>query len=235
MARQTQCWAVVPAAGVGARVGAHLPKQYLHLSGKPLISYTLDALLNCDFISGVSIAVSNEDQYWSDLTQTSHTKFKQCIGGKNRADSVLAGIRSLDKADDHDWVMVHDAARPCITTEQLASLYASLCHTEQGGLWAIPVADTLKYVEGQQSLRTIDRSAVWRAQTPQMFRIGTLRNALNKALSHNTNITDEASAMELSGFRPEIIEGFTQNIKVTYANDVKLAEFYLAQLSGDIQ
>lgn len=220
-------WVVIPAAGVGARVGAAKPKQYIAIDGEAMLLRSLRPFLEADFVEGVVLALSANDTWWPELN-FSHPKLQLCIGGTERADSVLAGLSTLNLAAD-SWVMVHDAARPCITGAQLQLLFEQLQGTE-GGLWAIPVADTLKQASADQhSVATIDRNQIWRAQTPQMFKFGELQQALASALAQGLSITDEASAIEYSGGRPTLVEGFNENIKVTYPSDVALAEFYLKQ------
>ena len=137
MNNKRDCWLVIPAAGVGSRMEAAQAKQYLPLLGKPMIEHTLAPFLQCGFIRGVTVAVSENDDNYQDLTALQHEKIQLCIGGDTRAESVLAGLRALHSADDSDWVMVHDAARPCITASQLASLYETLAISEHGGFWAI--------------------------------------------------------------------------------------------------
>lgn len=229
MTHSIQFWAVVPAAGVGKRMNADRPKQYLDLAGKTVIEHTLLRLLQADVFTAVAVAISEEDPYWSELSVASHEKIIRAKGGKERADSVLSGLHAIrDQATDNDWVLVHDAARPCITAADIHHLIDSLVDDEVGGILALPCADTLKNVEGKNILGTLDRSHIWRALTPQMFRYGDLKTALEIAVG-NPAITDEASALELQGLQPKIVEGRPDNIKITRPEDLALARFFMAQ------
>jgi 2-C-methyl-D-erythritol 4-phosphate cytidylyltransferase len=229
MTKSIQFWAVVPAAGVGKRMNADRPKQYLDLAGKTVIEHTLLRLLHADVFTAVAVAISEEDPYWSELSVARHDKVIRAKGGKERADSVLSGLHAIrDHAQDEDWVLVHDAARPCITAADIHHLIDSLVNDEVGGILALPCADTLKNVEGKNILGTLDRSHIWRALTPQMFRYGDLKMALEIAVG-NPTITDEASALELQGKQPKIVEGRPDNIKITRPEDLALAQFFMAQ------
>ncbi len=220
-------WAVVPAAGVGKRMQADRPKQYLLLAGQTVIEHTLNRLLNANISSAISVAISKEDPFWPDLAIAKHPKIITAPGGKERADSVLSALTALsDQADDADWVMVHDAARPCLTTEDIIKLLNTLKEDEVGGILALPSHDTLKRVEQDRIVASVDRNRIWRALTPQMFRLGLLRDALQAAVG-NPAITDEASALELKGYQPKIVEGRPDNLKITRPEDLALAQFYL--------
>lgn len=221
-------WAVVPAAGVGKRMNADRPKQYLELAGKTVIEHTLLRLLSAEVFTAVAVAISEEDPYWPDLDVSVHKKIITAAGGKERADSVLSALKAIRTvASDDDWVLVHDAARPCITTIDIHHLIDSLKTDEIGGILALSSHDTLKSVQGDNIIvGTLDRSHIWRALTPQMFRYGLLKNALEVA-EGNTAITDEASALELQGMQPKIVEGRPDNIKITRPEDLALAQFYM--------
>ncbi len=222
-------WAVVPAAGVGKRMQADRPKQYLPLAGKTVIEQTLNRLLNAGIFSAIAVAISTEDPYWPELAVSRHPDVITAPGGKERADSVLSALNALaHQARDEDWLMVHDAARPCLTTEDIIKLYNSLQDDETGGILALPSHDTLKTVEQDRIVGSIDRNRVWRALTPQMFRLGPLRDALQEA-EGNPAITDEASALELQGYHPKIVEGRPDNLKITRPEDLALAQFYMEQ------
>jgi 2-C-methyl-D-erythritol 4-phosphate cytidylyltransferase len=222
-------WAVVPAAGVGKRMNADRPKQYLPLAGKTVIEHTLSRLLQADVFTAVAVAISEEDPYWSELSVASHEKIIRAKGGKERADSVLSGLQAIRaQAADDDWVLVHDAARPCITSSDIHHLINCLVNDEVGGILALPSADTLKNVQGNNILGTLNRSHIWRALTPQMFRYGSLKTALERAVG-NLAITDEASALELQGLQPKIVEGRPDNIKITRPEDLALAQFFMEQ------
>jgi 2-C-methyl-D-erythritol 4-phosphate cytidylyltransferase len=221
-------WAVVPAAGVGKRMNADRPKQYLELAGKTVIEHTLLRLLSAQVFTAVAVAISEEDPYWPDLDVSAHKKIITAAGGKERADSVLSALKAIRTvASDDDWVLVHDAARPCITTIDIHHLIDSLKTDEIGGILALSSHDTLKSVQGDNVIvGTLDRSHIWRALTPQMFRYGLLKNAL-EAAEGNAAITDEASALELQGMQPKIVEGRPDNIKITRPEDLALAQFYM--------
>ena len=221
-------WAVVPAAGVGKRMNADRPKQYLELAGKTVIEHTLLRLLSAEVFTAVAVAISEEDPYWPDLDVSAHKKIITAAGGKERADSVLSALKAIRTvASDDDWVLVHDAARPCITTIDIHHLIDSLKTDEIGGILALSSHDTLKSVQGDNIIiGTLDRSHIWRALTPQMFRYGLLKNALEVA-EGNAAITDEASALELQGMQPKIVEGRPDNIKITRPEDLALAQFYM--------
>jgi len=221
-------WAVVPAAGVGKRMGADVPKQYLQVLGKPVLQHTLERLLEVDAFAGVVVALGAEDGYWPDLPCAAYPKIRVAPGGKERADSVLSALLSLeDVAAPDDWVLVHDAARLCITGGDVRKLIDRLRNDPVGGILALPVTDTLKSTEMGEIVETVDRSRIWRALTPQMFHYGMLRHALIDAAERKLIVTDEASALELQGLRPKIVEGRPDNIKITRPEDLPLAAFYL--------
>jgi 2-C-methyl-D-erythritol 4-phosphate cytidylyltransferase len=222
-------WAIVPAAGVGKRMQADRPKQYLELAGKTVIEHTLLRLLQADVFTAIAVAVSEEDPYWPDLAISLHKNIMTAPGGKERADSVLSGLKTIsEQASDDDWVLVHDAARPCITAADIHHLIDSLVNDEVGGILALASPDTLKQVQAKCITGTLDRSHIWRALTPQMFRYGMLKTALEQAQG-NPAITDDASALELQGLQPKIVEGRPDNIKITRPEDLALAQFYMEQ------
>lgn len=231
MSRQT--FAVIPAAGTGSRFGGGTPKQYLPLNGAPLIRYTLQALLADPRIVQVLVVLAPDDATWSDacLPAAGADRIRLVReGGATRADSVSNGINWLkinSHVDNEDWVLVHDAARPCLNPTQLAALIDTLIDDPVGGLLAIPVADTLKRADQATRVEaTIDRRQLWQAQTPQMFRIGQLQQALSNG--DRATITDEASAIERLGHRPRLVSGSLTNLKVTYPEDLALASMILA-------
>lgn len=229
MTRSIKFWAIVPAAGVGKRMQADRPKQYLELAGKTVIEHSLLRLLRADVFAAIVVAVSEEDPYWPTLSIARHKDIVTAPGGKERADSVLSGLNALTaRASDDDWVLVHDAARPCITATDIHLLIDSLVNDEVGGILALSSPDTLKQVQGHCITGTLDRSRIWRALTPQMFRYGILKAALEQAQG-NPAITDDASALELKGLQPKIVEGRPDNIKITRPEDLALAQFYMEQ------
>jgi len=229
MNQTPKCWAVVPAAGVGKRMQADRPKQYLPLAGKTVIEHTLDRLLQSGAFQAVAVAISIEDPYWPELDVSKHPQVITAPGGKERADSVLSALKSLQgQAAEDDWVLVHDAARPCLTAFDIHLQIDTLKDDAVGGILALSSHDTLKHVDGDMITATIDRKHVWRALTPQMFKYGMLRDALQQT-EGNPAITDEASALELLGFQPKIVEGRPDNIKITRPEDLALAQFYMEQ------
>ena len=226
-------WLIVPAAGSGQRMEADCPKQYLRLDHQYILDITLSRLLdNADF-SGCVVAIRADDPWWPETAASSDARIESCAGGAERADSVLSALEALaSRADDDDWVLVHDAARPCLHPNDLERLLTQLQDHPVGGLLATPVADTLKLVasDSNQVETTIDRRHLWRALTPQMFRCGALRMALKAAIASGYPVTDEASAMEYAGNVPCIVEGRPDNIKITVPADLALAGFILSRL-----
>ncbi|MCG6933957.1 MAG: 2-C-methyl-D-erythritol 4-phosphate cytidylyltransferase [Gallionella sp.] len=223
----TEFHALVPAAGSGARMGQELPKQYLPLAGQPMIAHALNTLCASPDISTVFVVLAPGDELfhnhdWSRFGDKLQTLY---CGGELRSDTVRNGLIASELEPD-DWVLVHDAARPCLTQAHLARLIADLRNDEVGGILAIPAADTLKRAdEHQRILRTENREQLWQAQTPQMFRAGLLAQALQQAGS----FTDESSAVEALGLQPKLVIGDTSNFKVTYPQDMLLAELLLTQ------
>ncbi|MEL7401186.1 MAG: 2-C-methyl-D-erythritol 4-phosphate cytidylyltransferase [Pseudomonadota bacterium] len=221
-------WVVVPAAGVGARMGADKPKQYLPLLGKTILEHTLERLLALPQLQGITVVLSPGDDLGANLGVMSHPKISIADGGRERCDSVLNGLASLrDRLTDNDWVLVHDAARPCVAHSDILLLLMRLKDHAVGGILGTPVSDTIKRVAQGAIETTVDRSVLWQAQTPQMFRYGLLYNALEQALQKGTVITDEASALESAGYSPAIVEGRRDNIKVTRPEDLPVAELIL--------
>ena len=218
-------WVVIPAAGVGARMQADRPKQYLSLAGRSILEHTLDCFLDHPGLKGLVVCLAAADPYWPELVCAADPRIQRAEGGSERADSVLSGLRALAGlgARDQDWVLVHDAARPNLAREDLQRLLEALADDPVGGLLALPARDTLKRAQPDgRVLETVDRSHVWQAFTPQMFRFGALQQALSSALKEGATITDEASAIELSGLAPRLIEGRADNLKVTRPEDLQL-------------
>jgi 2-C-methyl-D-erythritol 4-phosphate cytidylyltransferase len=220
-------FAIVPAAGSGARMASDRPKQYLPLLGQPMIRHALATLCAAPEIDKVFVILSVGDAEWAryDWSDLEPKLVPLFCGGPTRADSVLAGLRAIaGEASASDWVLVHDAARPCLASWHIDKLVRELAHDEVGGLLGVPVADTLKRAdEHRHVVQTVPRESLWQAQTPQMFRYIMLRRALEGA----RNVTDEASAIEAAGLRPRLIEGDATNLKVTYPLDLHLAEWIL--------
>lgn len=228
-------WVVVPAAGSGRRMGSDIPKQYLSLMGKTVIELTLDRLQQVHHVNEITVAIGKDDGFFDRLpivkAANDLPSITSTVGGRERSDSVLAALNSLEnKAMLSDWVLVHDAARCCVNVEKVNAMLKQLQDSDVGGVLGVPVSDTLKQVsDGNKIELTLDRDKVWHAQTPQLFRYGLLKEALNSARDCQRLITDEASAMELMGHRVEMFMGDHDNIKVTHPNDLVLAEAFLKQ------
>lgn len=219
--------AVVPAAGVGSRMQAGKPKQYLEIQGKTVLEHTLNALLAHPAVSKIIVAVAPDDPYPAQLAFLRQPKIQLTAGGDTRAQSVFNGLCQID-SPQNTWVLVHDAARPCLNRQDLNRLLE--IDDENGAILAVPAVDTVKRATEQQQIQhTEDRSRLWLAQTPQLFRADLLKHALQQAFAQGFSVTDEASAMELMGFRPHLVAGRGDNIKITRPEDLALAEFYLSR------
>lgn len=231
MNKKQNIWVIIPAAGVGKRMGSDTPKQYLSLNGKSIIEHTLSVFDGHESISEIIVAVSESDEYWPSLNINLSKPLHVAKGGNERCDSVLNGLKFLEnKAADSDWVLVHDAARPCLRQEDLSLLLDTLEEHAVGGILAVSVRDTMKRSTDENIIKeTVDRENLWHALTPQMFRYGLLKSSLESALNDNKVITDEASAIELAGYQPVLVEGHADNLKVTRAEDLELAAFFLRQ------
>lgn len=220
-------YAIVPAAGSGSRFGAEKPKQYLDLLGRPLIFHTLKALTACPDIERVWVVLAPDDPWWPryDWSELGAKLETVRCGGATRAESVTNGLQAAAMvAADDDWVLVHDAARPCISAAMLDALFADLAQDPVGGILAVPVADTLKRADTEQRVAATEpRDGLWQAQTPQMFRYGLLR----KVLEGNSTVTDEAGAVEAAGLQPRLVRADSTNLKVTFPADLRLAEYIL--------
>jgi len=224
-------WAVVPAAGRGTRFGAPLPKQYLPLAGRLVIEHSLRAVLDHPSVDGVVVALAAGDPDWPGWREMGGKPVLTCTGGAERADSVLAALHALPASVSEDqWVLVHDAARPCLHRDDLARLLEQGCADPVGALLAAPVRDTLKRADEQgRAAATEPREALWRALTPQLFRRGSLVRALEAAARGGVRATDESMAMERLGLKPRLVEGRDDNLKITTPADLALAEFLLSR------
>ena len=225
----SKIFALIPAAGSGSRMGGDLPKQYLPLAGKPLLHYALGSLCRHAEIERVYVVLAAGDRHyagydWQPFAAKLETLY---CGGETRAASVFNGLRAVsDMIEDNDWVLVHDAVRPCLAPEVLERLIATLRDDKTGGLLALPVVDTLKRGDADAYVvRTEPRENLWQAQTPQMFRYRLLREALHAI--DPAHATDEARAVEQLGLRPKLVMGDTRNLKVTYPRDLELAELLI--------
>lgn len=218
--------AVVPAAGFGRRMQTECPKQYLSIGDKTILEHAVAALLANAHVGRVIIAVSAGDERFARLPLAQHPAITVVEGGAERADSVLAGLNAAQGAQ---WVLVHDAARPCLHQDDLNRLLQLRETSRVGGILAAPVRDTMKRAEpGKTAIaHTVERNDLWHALTPQFFPLELLHDCLTRALNEGATITDEASALEYCGFHPELVAGRADNIKVTRPEDLKLAEFYL--------
>lgn len=234
MCAEARHWALLAAAGVGRRMGAVRPKQYLEVAGRTVLEHSLTALLSHSSICGAVVCLAADDRYWATLSFPSDKPIATVVGGTERCHSVLNGLEHLSlHAGPADWVLVHDAARPCLQASDLQRLIDEASDDVVGGLLAVPVRDTLKRSNRDgRAAATVDRAGLWQAQTPQMFRLHALRGALQESLRAGVEVTDEASAMERLGHLPRLVEGHVGNIKITHPDDIPLAEFWLSARGG---
>lgn len=218
--------ALIPAAGVGARMAAGSPKQYLPINGKPMLRHTLEAFLSSPLIAHTYVVVSADDAYIDAILPEQGVTVLRC-GGATRMESIRNGLHQLSTTlTEHDWVLVHDAARPGLNAELIGRLIQETGEHPVGGLLALPVVDTVKRSVADE-VSTVPRDSLWLAQTPQMFRHRLLLRALEAATDPNA-ITDDASAVEALGLAPKLVEGHPCNLKVTLPADIRIAEMYLA-------
>ena len=225
--KQARHVALIPAAGVGARMAAIGPKQYMAVAGKPMLRHTIDAFLSSELIEHVYVVVSPEDGQIDAIVPAAGVTVLRC-GGASRMQSVQNALRLLAEVlDAQDWVLVHDAARPGLTAALIEKLITTIGTDPVGGLLALPVVDTVK--RAGSAVSTVSRDGLWLAQTPQMFRYRLLCNALAAATDASV-ITDDASAVEALGFSPKLVEGHPRNLKVTLPADIRIAEMYLAAI-----
>jgi len=221
---------IIPAGGIGKRMKSETPKQYLKLSnGLTIIDQCLKTLLEVDTISGFVIALSEKDTLFKSSTYFNHSKMLATAkGGKERLHSVLNALNSLEEvANPNDWVLVHDSVRPCVNKTDIEMLITEVSQHQTGGILATGVVDTIKQVAIDGEVSTIDRNKLYKAQTPQMFRFGILKDALETAVKLDNNITDESEAIENLGYSIKIVIGSSSNIKITQIDDLELANHYL--------
>lgn len=221
---------VIPAAGVGKRMKANCPKQYLKLNKKTILDHTVTRLASHTMIKKIIIALSADDEYFAETKLIEQDKVIVVDGGKERVDSVLAGLNIIDTTE-FPWVLVHDAARPCLTLNDLNTLIESCLARNIGGILASPVRDTMKRGAGDFIQETVEREELWHALTPQMFPTLQLKNAIVQALDAQTVITDEASAIEFIGGKCQLISSNSENIKITHPDDLAFAEFIINKQS----
>lgn len=232
-------WAVLPAAGVGRRMGSTTPKQYLSIDGAPLLLHALRRLSAVDEIQKIIVVIHPQDSHWAELEGSISEEFQDRVltvrGGDERYQSVLNGLSAMAEfAGEDDWVMVHDAVRPCVRTADIEKLIQELAQHPVGGLLGSPVDNTLKRVDGEFAVvETVDRGSYWNALTPQMFRYGQLREAIEAIVVSGEQVTDEAAAMECAGHRPVMIAGSKDNIKITVDADLVLAGQILKNQAGN--
>mgnify|MGYP001815092960 FL=1 len=231
-------WAILPAAGIGKRMKSDIPKQYLLLEDRPVLEHTIDRLLKNDLISGLVIALQEDDPYWHTVNIDSDKPVLRATGGGERSDSVLNAIELLtqhEKFEESDWVMVHDAVRPCLQQRDIESLVQVVGDNQHGGILALPVRDTIKKQSETDPASnqppvidtTVERDMLWHALTPQYFSALSLKSALQQSRDNKQCITDDASAMENAGFSPLLVHGHEDNIKITHPDDLRLAALYL--------
>ena len=224
------CFLIIPASGNGSRMKTATPKQYLRLeNGLSILDQSLKTLLKMDDILGCVVAISQSDEHFQTSAYQKHGKMLAITqGGQERFHSVLNALNTLSEfANEEDWVLVHDAVRPCIKASDVQSLINELKDGNDGGILATPVTDTLKLADNSEVQKTVDREGLFQVQTPQMFKFGVLVKALEHVVSNNTHITDEAEAVTQIGGKVKIVIGSKNNIKVTVAEDLQLANYYL--------
>ena len=218
----------MPAAGLGRRFGTERPKQYAPLGGRTVIEWALEPFVTDPRCAGAVVALAQDDPYWTAIAPAT---VRVAAGGQERSHSVRNGLAELsERANRDDWVLVHDAARPCLPRQDLDRLLSELAKHPVGGLLATPAADTLKRSDAAREVQeTVDRAGLWRALTPQMFRYGRLCEALDQAHASGRIPTDEAQAIEWLGDRPKLVEGAAANLKITSAADLAIAAALLKE------
>lgn len=237
MNKKDKVWVVLPAAGIGKRMQSDIPKQYLKINNQTVLQHTLNCFSQHSDIEGIIVALHTDDPYWNTLKiDVPNKKLYTVEGGEERSDSVLNALEYLsmiEQLSDHAWVMVHDAARPCLSEHDLNALLCVRASNTVGGILATPVRDTMKrarHIKGNSEIsHSENRENLWHALTPQIFRLGDLRNALKDCLEKGIEVTDEASALEAQGKHPQLIEGSSNNIKITQPADLELATWFLSK------
>lgn len=224
------CFLIIPASGNGSRMKASMPKQYLKLeNGLSILDQSLKTLLKMDDILGCVVAIPQDDEHFHTSAYQKHGKMLAITeGGQERFHSVLNALNTLSEfANEDDWVLVHDAVRPCVKASDVQSLINELRHGVDGGILATPVVDTLKLADNAEVQQTVDREGLFQAQTPQMFKFGVLVKALENVISNNSHITDEAEAVAQIGGKIKVVLGSKNNIKITVTGDLQLANYYI--------
>jgi 2-C-methyl-D-erythritol 4-phosphate cytidylyltransferase len=225
----TQVHALIPAAGRGTRYGGAVLKQYLPVSGKAVLAHAIRAFQFHPLISGITVILAEDDQWFESAVGQLSAAVDTVIGGDTRAQSVRNGLQFVaDNYPETDWVLIHDAARPCLSPGSLDRLLEQGLQSADGAILAMPVGDTLKHAgEAGEITATVDRSGLWAAQTPQLFPLAALADAIDAAQREGCELTDEASAMEFVGASPKLVMGSAANIKVTHPSDLAIAEAWL--------
>ena len=226
MSNESDIWAVIPAAGIGRRMQSDIPKQYLKLIDRPVIEHTINRLLAVDQVRGVVVSLQADDTHWPNVHIESTKPVLVAAGGEERCHSVMNALDLLSTQPEYKrdtvWALVHDAVRPCVDHSDILKLIAIAAGTESGGLLATPVRDTMKRQDHNQCVQqTVDRAGLWHALTPQLFASGSLYAALESALAQGRLVTDESSAMEQAGYRPKLVQGREDNIKITRPADLQ--------------
>ncbi|MED7787980.1 2-C-methyl-D-erythritol 4-phosphate cytidylyltransferase [Francisella sp. 19X1-34] len=224
-------YTIIPAAGIGSRMQLDIPKQYYKLAnGKTILDNTLEKFIENPFFDRIFLALNSDDEFWSQSTFYNHPKINTCIGGETRFESVYNGLKAINGSSD-DWVFVHDAARPCVDIQNIIELYESTkASHSQSGILAVKAFETVKKVGIKNIIvNTLDRNNIWLAQTPQLSRLGQLERSFDFCYSNDliAKITDEASALELYGINPIVVEGSRKNIKITIQDDLDFANWQL--------
>ena len=226
MNSKPRIWAIIPASGTGQRMRSDRPKQYLCFGGKTILEHTLDRLLACQQIYGVILVLNKDDRFWHDLNYVSEKPLVVTEGGAERQDSVINGLeKALQLDKDSSLAMVHDAVRPLVSIQDISSLIRAFNQENQGAVLASPLSDTLKRDNNEGCIaETVDREGLWRALTPQLFDSCLLLKALKQAKAGQQQMTDDSAAMEAMGYHPKLVEGSSENIKITRPGDLGLAE-----------
>jgi len=232
MSDSSKYWVVIPAAGVGSRMGVDKPKQYISINNKTIIEHTIDCFIHREEIEKIIVAISEEDEFWPTLSISKHKKIVTAPGGEERYQSVLNSLQALvGKVENNDWVMVHDAARPCLNQSAIDRLIIELRTHDVGGILAMPCRDTMKRANDIGEIdKTVERDSLWHAQTPQMFKYGKLLSAIEDALKNNVVVTDESMAMERLGYKPILVHGHQENMKLTHKDDLESLKTYLERV-----
>lgn len=228
-------WVVIPNAGIGDRFKSEIPKQYICIHGKTVLEHSISTFLSEDWVAGVIVALASHDTYFQQLPIAQHEKIKPVLGGKTRSDSVMSALSYLkNHAAKSDWVLVHDAVRPCLHVEDLQALVNTLQNEPVGGILAVPVQDTVKFSEKHSISHTVDRNNLWCALTPQMFRLQVLDEALKYCQKKGMAVTDESCAIENYGMKSMLVEAKHPNPKLTYTRDFSLVSLLLEAVTNEV-